>query len=358
MARGPLVIRRLIRSGIRSGIRSAIGLAIGFAMLAAGCSGEGTNPLPSNVSSYTVVHDWPTLPTGTALGQVSGVAIEASGDVLFFRRADHDWFGGIVPVNPIISPTILRFEPKSGALLTSLDAGVFSVPHGLSLDTNGNLWVTDVALHQVFELDPSGNVIRTLGERGVSGNDATHFNKPTDVAIAKDGTFYVTDGYGNARVLKFAADGTLLKTWGTPGSMPGQFYIPHSIAFGPDGNLYVADRGNARVQIFDTEGNLQDIWQGADLGRPWAITFDTAGNAFIADGGDQPLPPTPDRARIIELDLHRKVLTTFGSYGHGDGEMIEPHDIAVDKDGAIYVAEVGLGRRAQKFVPTLVASPP
>jgi peptidylamidoglycolate lyase len=333
--------------------------------LLAGCASERIEPVPSQ-PSYTVVHGWPQIPEGALLGQVSGVAIEANGDVLLFRRADHDWFGGPVPVYPIAAPTILRYDPLSGSLLTSMAAATFSMPHGISVDGAGHLWVTDVSLHQVLELDASGAVMRTLGERGVPGDDAGHFNMPTDVAVATDGTFYVSDGYGNARVAKFAADGTFIKDWGQHGAGNGEFNIPHSIAIGPDGNIYVADRGNFRVQIFDTEGNWLASWQDHDkLGRPWAITFDKAGHVFIADGGDQPIAP-PDRARILELEPSRNVgasspipavITTFGSYGNQDGQMIEPHDIAVGDDGAVYVVEVGIGKRAQKFVPTLVASP-
>jgi peptidylamidoglycolate lyase len=321
-----------------------------------GCSvDEQVNPVPS--PAYEVVHGWPEVPAGTILGQCSGVGIEASGDVLVFRRSTKDWFGGPVPVQPIAAPTVLRFDAGTGALAASLDAATFSMPHGLSVDGAGHLWLTDVSMHQVFELDASGVILRTWGERGVPGNDESHFDMPTDVAVEPDGTFYVSDGYGNARVAKFAPDGTFLKSWGTLGTMPGQFITPHSIALGPDGNVWVADRGNARVQVFDTEGNLQTIWEGTDLGRPWAITFDGEGHAFIADGGDQPAMP-PDRARIIELDAVRRVIATFGGYGIQAGELIEPHDLAVGNDGAVYVVEVGIGRRTQKFVKTAMRSSP
>jgi DNA-binding beta-propeller fold protein YncE len=149
--------------------------------------------------------------------------------------------------------------------------------------------------------------------------------------------------------VKFDAGGNYVKSWGEPGSEPGQFSVPHGIAFGPDGHLYVADRGNARVQIFDTEGAVLGVWKSDELGRPWSIAFSDEGEAFVVDGGDQPAMP-PDRARILEVDATGAVLSSFGSFGNQDGEMIYPHDIAVDHTGAVYVVEVGIGRRAQKFV--------
>jgi peptidylamidoglycolate lyase len=326
-------------------------VAIGAVIVAvlSGCAETAPAPTPS----YSVVTGWPAGSQAGNLGQVAGVGVEADGDVLVFRRANRDWFGGAIPIEMIASPTVLRFDVM-GARVSALDAATFSMPHGLSVDSAGHIWVTDVSLQQVFELDARGTILRTLGERGVAGDDDGHFDMPTDVAVAPDGTFYVSDGYGNARVVKFAADGTVLLSFGTFGAAPGQFSTPHSIALGPDGNVWVADRGNARLQVFDTDGVLQDIWAGADLGRPWAVRFDDAGHVFVADGGD-PQIGGAGGGRIIELDQHRNVLATFGSYGAAPGQMIEPHDLCVGADGAVYVGEVGLGRRAQKFVPTAAA---
>jgi peptidylamidoglycolate lyase len=324
-------------------------LAIAFALLAGGCADEGLDPLPAPSSSYAVVHGWPHVPEGTILGQVSGVGIEASGDILLFRRADRDWFGGALSTDPIASPTILRFDAKTGDLKTSMADSEFAMPHGLTIDKAGHVWLTDVALDQVFELDADGHVLLTLGERGVAGNDASHFDKPTDVAVMDDGSFFVSDGYGNTRVVKFAADGTYQFEWGSPGSGPGEFNVPHGIAIGPDGHVYVADRGNARVQIFDPTGAYLGEWKSPDIGRPWSLAFDSHGDAFVVDGGDQPKNP-PDRARVVEVDPAGSVKSSFGSYGNQDGQMIYPHDIAIGADDAIYVVEVGIGRRAQKWV--------
>lgn len=311
---------------------------------------QGSGPSTGAGDDYEVVHGWPIVPEGTLLGQVSGVGIDGRGDVTIFRRAERDWFGGALATDPITSPTIMRFDASTGELLSQVGAGAFAMPHGLTFDKQGHLWVTDVALHQVFELETDGTVLRSWGEAGVSGDDADHFFRPTDVAVDDDdGSFFVSDGYGNARVAKFGADGQFQFDWGEHGSEPGQFSVPHGIAIGPDGNVYVADRGNARVQIFDKSGTFIGMWKSEELGRPWALAFAADGIALVVDGGDQPSRP-PDRARINEVDSSGKLLGSFGSFGNQDGQLIYPHDIAVGADGAVYVVEVGVGRRAQKFV--------
>ncbi len=318
-------------------------LVAAAAALPAACS-----PTP-HAARYAVVADWPHLPDGMLLGQVSGVGVDASGGVMLFRRAARDWVTPL-PTDPIADPTILRFDAKTGALSESLGAGQFAMPHGLTIDAKGHLWVTDVALQQVFELDATGRVLLTLGERGVAGDDETHFNMPTDVAVADDGTFFVSDGYGNSRVVRFSPEGRFERSWGEVGVLPGQFVVPHGIALGPDGNVYVADRGNARVQIFDRDGTFVGKWESAALGRPWSIAFDADGLAFVVDGGDQPASG-PDRARILEVDERGQIVGSFGSVGAAPGQMRQPHDIAVGSDGSVYVVEVGAGKRAQKFAP-------
>ena len=142
------------------------------------------------------------------------------------------------------------------------------MPHGLTIGPTGNIWLTDVALHQVFKFTHDRRLLSTWGERGVSGNDRTHFAMPTDVAVWTDGSFYVTDGSENARVVKFAANGQYEFEWGTPGSGPGQFKLPHGIHIDDEGQVYVADRGNSRVQVFTHDGRFLRQWQGVAFGRP------------------------------------------------------------------------------------------
>jgi peptidylamidoglycolate lyase len=223
------------------------------------------------------------------------------------------------------------------------------MPHGLTIDDENNIWLTDVGLHQVFKFDHDGNLLMALGVRGVPGDDSTHFNMPTDVAVAPDGSFYVSDGYVNSRVTKFSKDGKFITSWGIKGADPSQFDVPHSLALDSQGRVYVADRGNARLQVFDGNGQFLAEWNGSRLGRPWAVRIDPVGDIFVVDGGDQN-GFWPDRARILKLSPGGEVLASFGSYGKAPGDFIWPHTIAIGPDGAIYVGEVGIGMRVQKFV--------
>jgi peptidylamidoglycolate lyase len=297
--------------------------------------------------AYAVVHGWPRLADGYVLGQVSGVALDSQGDVLVFHRADHPWLAA--PDTVIISqPTLLRLDAATGAIVTSLGANQFVVPHGLRVDAHDHLWVTDVGTHQVFELNHDGAVLRSFGTPGEPGADATHFNRPTDVAVAPDGTIYVSDGYGNSRVVELAADGTFVRDWGTFGSGPGQFDTPHSIAIDGGGRIYVADRGNARIERFDLGGQFIDQWQSSELGRPWAVTIGRDGSVYVVDGGDQnPVPP--DRSRLIRLDQDGKILDAWSSFGNYDGQLYWGHAIAVSPSNDVYVGDVYYGMRVQKF---------
>jgi peptidylamidoglycolate lyase len=164
------------------------------------------------------------------LGQVSGVGIDARGDVLVFRRASRTWLSDTLSTDPIAEPTVLRFSAQTGELTAAWGAGQFAMPHGLSVDHQGNVWLTDVALHQVFKLDPGGRQLLTLGQRGVPGSDRVHFDRPTDVAEGLNGSVYVSDGYRNTRVIEFDSSGQFVREWGQPGSGPAQFNVPHGIA--------------------------------------------------------------------------------------------------------------------------------
>lgn len=307
------------------------------------------SPPPSG-EPYQLVPNWPRLPNETRIGQVSGIGVSSNGEVFVFHRADRIWAGEDYGLDFIASPTVFVLDDKTGELIDSWGADMFVIPHGLTIDHEDNLWLTDVGLHQVFKFDSDGNLLMTLGERGVAGSDNNQFNQPTDVAITQDGTFYISDGYGNSRISKFSPGGEFIASWGTMGSDAGQFDTPHSIALDPSGNVYVADRGNARLQISDPEGNFITEWKEAALGRPWAIRVDALGNMYIVDGGDQS-QFFPDRARILKVDADGNILASFGTYGSEPGQFIWPHAIALGNDGALYVGEVATGMRIQKFVP-------
>jgi peptidylamidoglycolate lyase len=312
------------------------------------------SPLPGSSeakssSTYQVVHGWPVLPSGESLGAVAGVGVNSHDNVFVFHRAGREWpASGVLDLKPIDGSTIAVFDGRSGVLLAQWGAKTFAMPHGLTVDREDNVWLTDVALQQVFKYSPDGKLLLTLGKRGVAGNDHTHFNRPTDVAAAPDGSFYVSDGYRNTRVLKFAADGKFLLQWGTKGNKPGQFDLPHGIALDAAGRVYVADRSNARVQVFEAEGRFVSEWKGAALGRPYDIAIGSGGNAFVADGGDQS-PASPSRSGIAVVSPEGKVLERFGGFGTDEGQFSMAHDIAVAKDGSVYVGDTS-AKRVQKFV--------
>ena len=187
-----------------------------------------------------------TMPAGWKMGRVSAVAVNAAGEVYAFHRG------------PSADPVIV-FDAQ-GRYLRSWGRGVFEVPHGLRIDPGGNVWTTDAGTHQVQKFTPQGQLLLTLGKRGQAGDTRETFNKPTDLAFAPNGDFYVSDGYGNRRVVKFSADGKYLLQWGRPGTAPGEFDVPHSVALDSKGNVYVSDRENNRIQIFTGEGKFLRQW--------------------------------------------------------------------------------------------------
>ena len=302
-----------------------------------------------HASAYHVVHGWPVLPEGEVLGSVAGVGVDSHGNVFVFQRAGRTWpASDVLDLTPIARPTIDVFDGRSGKLLTRWGVNLFAMPHGLTIDEHDNVWLTDVALQQVYKYSHDGRLLLTLGERGVAGNDASHFNRPTEVAVAPDGSLYVSDGYKNTRIMKFSADGKFLFQWGTKGSGPGQFDLPHWVALDAAGKVYVADRRNQRIQIFDASGHYLSEWKSEQIGRPYAIAIGPRGHAFIADGGDQPETP-PDRSAWVEVGPNGKPLARIGRFGNYDGQFEMAHSIAVDADGAIYVGDI-TGARVQKFV--------
>jgi peptidylamidoglycolate lyase len=243
---------------------------------------------------------------------------------------------------------VLVFDGGTGGLRASWGAHIFAMPHGLTIDRDNNVWITDVALQQVFKFSHEGRLLMTIGERGIAGKDAAHFDRPTKVAVEPNGAFYVSDGYRNSRVVKFAADGRFVLEWGSKGTGRGKFDLPHGIAVDPRGRVYVADRTNARVQIFDGDGHYVNEWKGEAFGRPFDIAIAPDGTAFVADGGDMPADP-PDRSGVVVVRPDGTVMERFGRFGVYDGELYRAHDLAVSKDGVVYVGDAN--GRVQKFVP-------
>ncbi|WP_339735249.1 peptidyl-alpha-hydroxyglycine alpha-amidating lyase family protein [uncultured Gimesia sp.] len=258
------------------------------------------------------------LPEGLTLGPCSAVDFDSKGRMYLFHRGKQP---------------ILCFD-RSGNFIRSWGDNLIGQAHGLRVDRHDNVWVTDVGQHMVFQFSPEGKLLLALGQSGKPGNSVDQFNKPTDVAFGPEGEIYVSDGYGNSRVMKFAANGKYLGQWGEPGKGPGQFNLPHSIVIDGKGRVLVGDRENDRVQIFDTEGNLLEVWPGF---APYGMEYDSKGRLFVADGRAN---------KVLQLNPAGKVVNSWGKKGNGSGEYDLPHMLAADAAGNLFIAEIG-GRRLQ-----------
>jgi len=308
---------------------------------------------------YSVVHGWPELPP-LATGQISGVAVDSHDHVFVFSRRENSvlampseqWQSEKdVPERPILSAPVLVFEGKTGRLVASWGENRFLLPHGLAIDRADNVWITDIALHQVFEFSHDGRLLLTLGSRKVSGQDTAHFNGPSGVAFAPDGSVYISDGYGNSRVLEFSPQGKYLLQWGKKGTAAGEFNVVHAIAVDQQGLVYVADRDNARIQVFDDSGHFLREWTHRQLGKPWGVAVGPDNLIYIVYGGNADAKNPAGPEAIVKTDRSGKILDRWSRYGNYDGQIIWGHDIAVGRDGSVYVGDVFHGMRIQKFVP-------
>jgi sugar lactone lactonase YvrE len=306
---------------------------------------------------YEVVEGWGRIPAGWHLDDVPDVAVDAQDRVYLFNRSEH--------------PVIVL--DREGRFLGSWGEGVFARAHGVTVSRDGVVYCTDDMDHTVRMFTLEGRLLTTLGTKGHPSDSgyvvsapyhlatiqrgAGPFNRPTKVAIAPDGDLYITDGYGNARVHRFSADGQLKTSWGEPGEGPGQFKLPHSAWVHTDGRVYVCDRENGRIQIFDAGGHFLDAW--TDVGRPMELVIDQSGTVFIAAWhwwpGDislagQPKEPTPPLQMIIR-DLDGTMLAAWGGTdATAVGACVAAHGLCLDSHGDLYVVEVakqGLVRRGQ-----------
>ncbi|XP_044803209.2 peptidyl-glycine alpha-amidating monooxygenase isoform X8 [Bubalus bubalis] len=295
--------------------------------------------------------DWPgvyLLP-----GQVSGVALDPQNNLVIFHRGDHVWDGNSFDskfvyqqrgLGPIEEDTILVIDPNNAAVLQSSGKNLFYLPHGLSIDKDGNYWVTDVALHQVFKLHPKSKEgpLLTLGRSMQPGSDQNHFCQPTDVAVDPgSGTVYVSDGYCNSRLVQFSPSGRFITQWGeaSPESSPkpGQFRVPHSLALVPPlGQLCVADRENGRIQCFktDTKEFVREIKHPSFGRNVFAISY-IPGLLFAVNGKPYFEDQEPVQGFVMNfssgeiIDVFKPVRKHFDM----------PHDIAASEDGTVYVGD-------------------
>ena len=302
---------------------------------------------PKNPDAYVLVENWLKMPEDLVLGNPTGLGTDSENNIVVFHRASRVWQEPM-PEDKIQENTILVIDKQTGEILKSWGADLFIMPHGLEVDKDNNVWITDVALHQVFKFSADGKLLLKLGEAQIAGNDAEHFNLPTDVAVSDDGSFYVSDGYGNSRVVKFSKDGTYLFEWGKFGNKQGEFNIPHGIDLDRDDNVYVADRENNRIQKFDANGNFIAVWQNKITEQLYSVNIDNQ-NEHLFGIDYMTVDDTIVRGSdIFRFDLDVNLQTQFGRTGFYDGPISRYHDIQIDDEGSIYVGDI-LGNRVQKF---------
>jgi DNA-binding beta-propeller fold protein YncE len=264
--------------------------------------------------TYQVDPNWGDLPSSLTLGPVTAVAASSDGRLYVCHRS---------------RPTVLILD-AGGLFAGALTADEITDPHGICTDARGNVYIADRDRHVVVVFSPDGNLVREIGTRD-SASGETPFNHPTDVAVSNDGMILVADGYGNSRIHAFSADGELLRSWGEPGRGPGQFRVPHGIAVDGNNRVYVPDRENDRVQVFDRDGKLLSVWDG--FRGPTDVCIDDQQRIFVSDH-----VPT-----VTALDTGGRVLVKIRTYH-------DTHGICCDAEGNIFIASTA-GRCVIKYSP-------
>ena len=297
---------------------------------------------------YKVVAGWPAKPANIEWGGMPSIAVDGDDNVWIFTRK-----------NPMV-----QIYASDGRYLGGWrEENPKAVPHALKFDREGNVWLVDAGLHVVRKYSRDGRLLQVIGTLGELGEDATHFNSPTDIAFAPNGDILVSDGYGNNRIARFDATGRFIKAWGKLGVTPGLFSIPHALAFDSKGRLYVADRNNVRIQIFDVDGQLLDVWSNIIV--PWGFWISPQDEIWVC--GSTPMPwrtdpryPTaplgcpPQDQLFAKFDPAGRMLqlTMIPKGVDGQekpGELNWFHTMAIDSKGDIYAGDI-IGKRAQKFI--------
>jgi DNA-binding beta-propeller fold protein YncE len=296
-----------------------------FAMPGRPAQADDPNSAPN---PYRVVENWAKLPQGRVWGMAIGVDIDRDGtSVWVFDRC-----GAKTCEGSNIAP-IQKFD-ASGRLVVSFGSGLFNWPHGLFADRDGNVWVTDGKNQTVMKFAPDGRALMTLGKLGVAGDGPDTFNSPSDVVVAPNGDIFVADGHGdktNARIVKFSKDGKFIKAWGSAGSGPSQFNVPHGLAMDSEGRLFVADRSNDRIQIFDQDGKFLAEWK--QFGRPSGI-YIRDDILYVADSQSGEKYNAPFRQGVRIGSVKDGKVTAFIS--SPDPKLEMPEGLAADKDGNIF----------------------
>lgn len=295
--------------------------------------------------TYRAIADWAKWPADWLVSEVTAVATDSQDRVFVFNRSDHP---------------VAVFDP-AGNLLFSWGAGLFNRPHGIWIGPDDSVYCTDDLDHTVHKFTPEGERLLSLGTSGrPSDTGATSidyrtiryagppFHFPTNLAVAPSGDWYISDGYGNARIHKYSPDGKLAFSWGEPGSGPGQFHVPHGIAVDRNGVVYVADRENSRLQLFSPKGEFLTEW--TDIARPCEVFIGPQDEVYVAELGYRAgmwpgtTAPSPDSTggRLSIFDSQGQLLARFGGGDHpcDAGDFYAPHDVWLDSHGSLYLAEV------------------
>lgn len=310
---------------------------------------------------YEVDANWPKpLPNheGWTWGRTAGVWAESADRVWVFQSGELP----AIPFDKRIGrdgvPTraaayaakdnrkehVLMVFNRKGEMIESWDQhnALFQSPHSVKInpyDPEKHVWIVDNGLNLIYKFTHDGKLVQTLGEKGVRGADSTHFGGPADIAFLPNGDFFIADGYQNSRIVKYSKDGKFLLDWGTHGKGPGQFDQPHSVTVDGKGRVYVADRVNSRIQVFDSNGKFLDQWPNIRFPLHIAVSKDQ--HLWVAD---------MLTSKMLKYDLSGKLLYSWGTFGGQPGQLWGVHGFATDDEGNFYVAEVYNGR-AQKFVP-------
>lgn len=334
-------------------------LAVGCLLLIFGSTAIGQS-LPN---PYRTVDGWAQLPDGREMGAVGKVTMDPDGEhVWAVIRCDApgELFGWEC-LDSDLDP-VVKFN-LDGEVVQSFGAGMFIWPHGIFVDQDGNVWVTDAVTeartpegtrgHQVVKFSPDGEVLMTLGTPGVPGSGDYSFNSPSDVVVGDDGNIFVTDGHGNNtnnRVMKYSSDGTFIKSWGQTGYGPGEFRELHAIAIDSRGRLFVADRWNNRIQLFDQDGNFIAIW--TQFGRPSGIFFDDQDRIYVADSESDNVQNPGWEMGIRIGDAETGWVSEFIIFPWGDPRQIGGNGaefVTADRYGNLYAGEPR-PRRLRKYV--------
>ena len=310
-----------------------------------GISAQINEEINAVLEPYAMDQEYFMLPAGRTIGNTAGITLDNDGASIWV----YDACGGTSCVGSDLDP-ILKFD-ASGRFETSFGAGVIVRPHGIHVDPEGNIWVTDRQGpdgedprrdgrgHQVFKFSRAGELLMTLGTAGVAGVGPNEFNSPSAVLVAQNGDIFVGDGHGgdsNARIVKFSTDGSYILEWGGKGAGAGEFETPHALAMDSGGRLFVGDRENNRIQLFDQDGNFLDEW--TQFGRPSGLYIDQNDILYVADSqsddADDTLRPGWSEGIRIGSVTDGKV-TAFIADPDPDGSQ---EGVVADVNGAVYVS--------------------